>query len=309
LPELGDTLRRIASDGPDLLYTGELASRIASVCWLSEEDLSAYAPAWVDALLIDYRGLTVCELPPPTQGVAALEGLGLLALDEPTLAAQVECVRLALEDARARVRDGAEVSDLLAPDHLAVRRQHVSDIVGELHGGTVYLCAIDGNGLAVSLIQSLYDGFGSGVLVPGAGVVLQNRCACFAVSGRVEPGRRPYHTLIPGMLLRDGALVGPFGLMGGFMQAQGHVQIVSALVDDRLDPQAALDRPRFRVAGINVFLEDGLWPHAKEIEALGLRPLLSHDPRDFGGGQAVVKCGDVLLGGSDARQDGYAAGF
>src|SRR5918997_4066253 len=112
--------------------------------------------------------------------------------------------------------------------------------------------------MAVSFIQSLFEGFGSGVVAPGTGVVLQNRGACFAVSGRVEPGRRPYHTIIPGLLLRDGGLWGPFGVMGGFMQAQGHVQVVSALVDDGLDPQAALDRPRFRVDGDRVLVEPGI---------------------------------------------------
>jgi gamma-glutamyltranspeptidase/glutathione hydrolase len=159
--------------------------------------------------------------------------------------------------------------------------------------------------MAVSFIQSLYETWGSTVVAPGTGVVLQNRGACFEVGGRVEPGRRPYHTLIPGLLLRDGALWGPFGVMGGFMQAQGHVQVVSGLVDEGLDPQAALDRPRFRVEQDAVLLEEDLWDRAPELP--GARP--ETDTRLFGAGQAILVEGDALLGAADRRKDGYAAGL
>jgi gamma-glutamyltranspeptidase/glutathione hydrolase len=309
LPELAGTLRRIAARGPDAFYGGEVARAIAACTWLDEDDLADYEPRWVEPLAVDYRGVTVCELPPPTQGVAALEGLGLLALGGHDLAAQVACMRLALTDAFARVRDGADVADLLEPRFLAARRRESAGSAGEPGGGTVYLCAVDGDGMAVSFIQSLFQGFGSGVVAPGTGVVLQNRGACFAVSGRVEPGRRPYHTIIPGMLLRDGALLGPFGVMGGFIQAQAHVQLVSALVDDGLDPQAALDRPRFRLEGGDVLLEEGLWDRAVELATLGLRPVPSRDHGLFGGGQAILGDGGRLVGGSDRRKDGRAAGI
>jgi gamma-glutamyltranspeptidase/glutathione hydrolase len=125
----------------------------------------------------------------------------------------------------------------------------------------------------------------------------------------VEPGRRPYHTIIPGLLLRGGGLLGPFGVMGGFIQAQAHVQLVSALVDEGLDPQAALDRPRFRLDGSDVLLEEGLWERAGEVEALGLRPLSGTDRTRFGGGQAILRQDGVLVGGSDRRKDGCAAGL
>jgi gamma-glutamyltranspeptidase / glutathione hydrolase len=309
LPELGSTLRRIASEGPDALYRGDAARAIASVTWLEEEDLAAYEPCWVKPLVLDYRGTTVCELPPPTQGVAALEGLGLLALDEPTLAAQVECAALALTDALEQVRDGADVSALLEQDYLRGRRREPARAASGPRGGTVYLCAVDGDGTAVSFIQSLYEGFGSKIVAPGTGVYLQNRGACFAVNGAVEPGRRPYHTIIPGMLLRKGSLLGPFGVMGGFVQAQAHLQLVSALVDDGLDPQAALDRPRFRVEGDAVLLEHGLWERAGEVAAAGLEPVASEERAPFGGGQAIIVRDEILVGGSDARKDGYAAGF
>jgi gamma-glutamyltranspeptidase / glutathione hydrolase len=308
LPELGATIRRIASEGPDAIYRGTVAEAIASCTWLDAEDLAAYRPRWVEPLTIDYRGTTVCELPPPTQGVAALEGLGLLERTGGSTADLVGCVRLALEDALAHVRDGADVSDLLEPSFLERRLTEGSIDVTEPLGGTVYLCAVDGDRMAVSLIQSLYDSFGSGIVAPGTGIALQNRGACFAVSGHVEPGRRPYHTIIPGMLLRDGQLVGPFGVMGGFLQAQAHVQLVPMLVDG-LSPQAALDRPRFRIDGDTVLLEGGLWDSAPHIEALGLRVAAETDSSVFGGGQAIVVKDDVLLGGSDSRKDGYAAGF
>ena len=129
------------------------------------------------------------------------------------------------------------------------------------------------------------------------------------MNGAVEPGRRPYHTIIPGMLLRDGRLLGPFGVMGGFIQAQAHVQVVSAMVDDGLDPQAALDRPRFRVEGESVLLEEGLWERDADLGRLGYRTVRETDTLAFGGGQAILVQGEALVGGSDSRKDGHAAGF
>jgi gamma-glutamyltranspeptidase / glutathione hydrolase len=309
LPELGATLRRIAEGGAAAFYDGQVAEAIVEASWLSLEDLAAFDPRWVEPLRLRYRDVDVMELPPPTQGVAALEGLGLLEGLEPTLPAKVSCVRLALEDALARVRDGADVSELITAAYLDRRRAEVAPPVSEPAAGTVYLCAVDGDGMAVSFIQSLYEGFGSGIVAPGTGVVLQNRGACFSVSGAVEPGRRPYHTIIPGMLLRDGKLLGPFGVMGGFIQAQAHVQLVSSLVDDGLDPQAALDRPRFRVEGDVVHLERGLWDAVDELGEAGIHAVPESATPPFGGGQAILVEGETLVGGSDSRKDGYAAGF
>ena len=308
-PELAVTLREIAAGGSDAFYRGRVARAIASSSWLDEDDLASFRPSWVEPLRLTYRGREVIELPPPTQGVAALEALGLLEGLEPDLPSRIACVRLALEDAFANVRDGADVRGLLDPAYLARRRAEAAREAAELPGGTVYLCAVDGDRMAVSFIQSLYFHFGSGVVAPGTGVVLQNRAACFAVQGRVEPGKRPYHTIIPGMLLRDGDLLGPFGVMGGFIQAQAHMQLVSALVDEGLDPQAALDQPRFRVEDDAVHLEEGLWPRAEELERLGQTVVCDPETDNFGGGQAILVEGDALVGGSDPRKDGYAAGF
>jgi len=306
-PELGVTLRRIADEGSPAFYSGEVAEAICAVSWLEEDDLAGFEPRWVEPLRLTYKGTEVCELPPPTQGVCALEGLGLLERSSPSLASQIRCVQLALEDALARVRDGADVGELITREYLDARRGRAA--VTEPPGGTVYLCAVDGDRMAVSFIQSLFGGFGSGLVAPGTGIVLQNRGACFAVGGAVEPGRRPYHTIIPGMLLRDSELLGPFGVMGGFIQAQAHVQLVSAMVDDGLDPQAALDRPRFRVDGEAVRLEEGLWDREPDLQRLGYRTVRETDTYAFGGGQAIVVSGEALIGGSDPRKDGYAAGL
>jgi gamma-glutamyltranspeptidase/glutathione hydrolase len=309
LPDLAATLRMVARDGAEGFYSGPVAEAICAASWLDEDDLAGYHVSWVEPLSTGYRGYEVLELPPPTQGIAALEALALLEGLTPDLSSQVLCAALALEDARVHVRDGADVSGLLAPDYLERRRREQPRHALEPAGGTVYLCAVDGDGMAVSFIQSLFARFGSGLVAPGTGVELQNRGACFALQGGVVPGMRPYHTIIPGLLLRDGALVGPFGVMGGLIQAQAHLQLVSALVDDGLDPQAALDRSRFRIEGGVVRLEEGLWGRAGELEQHGYQVVYDEDAFLFGGGQAIVVSGDVLLGGSDPRKDGYAAGF
>lgn len=310
LPELGRTLAKIARGGAPGFYRGTVAEAICSATWLSEDDMSGFRAKVVEPLAAIYRGHTVLELPPPTQGVAALEGLALLERTEGTLSDQITCCRLALEDAFREVRDGADVRALLQPQAIARRAQEEAQLVLEPAGGTVYLCAVDKDGMAASLVQSLFERFGSGVVAPGTGVVLHNRGFGFAVTGGVEPGHRPYHTIIPGMLLRDAELVGPFGVMGGFIQAQAHVQLVHGLLGERLDPQTALDRPRFRVSGRRVLLEYGLWDRADEVAALGLEPVQESDTYLFGGGQAILRTSaGTLAGGSDSRKDGYAGGW
>jgi gamma-glutamyltranspeptidase/glutathione hydrolase len=163
--------------------------------------------------------------------------------------------------------------------------------------------------MAVSLMQSLYEPFGSGVAAGASGVVLNNRAACFSVCGEVEPGRRPYHTLIPAMLTKGSEVVAPFGVMGGFVQAQAEVQFVTELVRNGLDPQAALDRGRFRLDGDSLSLEEPLWPRASELGELGFRVQTGAPRPLFGGGQAIVRRDGTLFGGSDPRKDGCALGF
>ena len=190
-----------------------------------------------------YRGFEVYELPPPTQGVAVLEALAILGESGPELPELVRAVGLALEDALATVRDGADVRQLLSAEHVAGRRAALPGAVAEPPGGTVCVVAVDRDGMAASLLQSLYESFGSGVVAGSSGIVLNNRAAGFAVQGTVVGGTRPYHTLIPGMLTRGRELVGPFGLMGGFIQAQSHVQFLTAIAAGRRPPGGTRPRP------------------------------------------------------------------
>jgi gamma-glutamyltranspeptidase/glutathione hydrolase len=320
LPGLAATLARLANEGPEALYRGQVAEAIASVSWLAEDDLARHRSEWVESLRHAYRGVEVCELPPNGQGAAALVGLALYDGLEPGLHSQIEAMKLALADVYAHVGDAAWPPLLLDANHLSARRALVdprraldpspSVLPG---GGTTYLCAVDADGTAISLIQSVFDTFGSGVVAPGTGIALQNRAAGFVEDeghpNQLAPGRRPFHTIIPGMLLEGGDLLGPFGVMGGAMQPQGHMQVVLRLVDGGDDPQAALDAPRWRVGpGREVALEPGLWSEEARLAALG------HDVRrggvqhPFGVGQAILRLGDALIGGSDGRGDGFAAG-
>ena len=321
LPDLARTLRLIADRGPEAFYGGEIASAIAAATWLSEADLEAHRSEWVEPLGLDYRGVEVCELPPNGQGAAALLALALYDGLEPGLHSQLEAMKLALADTYAVVHDGPLPRDFLAADRLATRRGLVrADVALDPpayeppRGGTTYLCVVDGEGTAVSLIQSVYETFGSGVVPEGTGVALQNRGACFVEAdghpNRLAPATRPFHTIIPGMLLEGGRLLGPFGVMGGAMQPQGHFQMVVRLVDHGDDPQAALDAPRWRVdAGREVELEPGLWEVADRLAALGHDVRLADVQHGFGVGQAILRLDGTLVGGSDGRGDGFAAGF
>ena len=320
LPELAQTLRRIAAEGPDALYEGEVAAAIAAATWLSEDDLLAHRSEWVEPLRRVYRGVEVCELPPNGQGVAALLALALYDGLEPGPHYEIEAMKLAFADAHAFVHDGPLPPDLFADDRLAARRALVQpDRAIDLRvvppsGGTTYLCAVDGDGMAVSFIQSVYGSFGSGVVAPGTGVVLQNRAAGFSrVAGHpnaLAPATRPFHTIIPGMLLEQGDLLGPFGVMGGAMQPQGHFQVVRRVVDDGDDPQAALDAPRWRVEDDGVVeLEPGLAHLLPELRAQGHDARIATVAHGFGVGQMILRLGTSLIGGSDGRGDGYAGGL
>jgi gamma-glutamyltranspeptidase/glutathione hydrolase len=321
LPDLASTLGVLAAEGPDGFYHGPVALAIASVTWLDESDLGEHESEWVEPLRYDYRGVEVCELPPNGQGAAALIALALYDGLEPGLHSQIEAMKLALADVHAHVADGPLPSVLLDPSHLAKRRMLVDranamDPAPSVlpRGDTTYLCAVDGDGTAVSLIQSINGTFGSGIVAPGTGVVLQNRAAGFVEDddhpNRLAPGRRPFHTIIPGMLVEGDDLLGPFGVMGGAMQPQGHFQVVLRLVDHGDDPQSALDAPRWRVGtGRDVELEPGLWHAEPQLVVLGHDVRRATVQHPFGVGQAILRIDGALIGGSDGRGDGYAAGF
>ena len=314
LPELGATLRRIAEEGPDAFYLGSVAGAIARSSWLDETDLAAHRSDWVDPLTHAYRDVEVCELPPNGQGVTALVALALLEELDLGLHGEIEAVKLALDWASGMICDGP----FEFPDVDALRRRISADAALETDiwpsGDTTYLCAVDGDRNAISLIQSTFHHFGSGVLAADTGIVLQNRAAGFRGQtghpNSLAPGKRPFHTIIPGMLLRDGALLGPFGVMGGPMQAQAHVQVVRNVVDRALDPQGALDAPRFRsTGGRSVSVEPGLASAVEDLEARGHKVSVDPDPHQFGVGQMILRFEEGLIAGSDGRADGYAAGI
>jgi gamma-glutamyltranspeptidase/glutathione hydrolase len=328
LPLYAATLRRIADEGPDGFYRGPVAEAICAASWLEPEDLAAHEVEWVDPLAAG----PLVELPPNGQGAAALQAFALAdgfdqaALDEADrVHVQAEAMKLAFADAYRYIADEPLPGGYLDTAYLDERRAEIdlaraaAPAAGALpRGGTVYLCVVDEERMACSFIQSLYYGFGSGVAAPGTGVVLQNRGTCFTLEpghpNRLAPGRRPFHTIIPGLLLAPcGGLLGPFGVMGGHVQAQGHLQVATAILRFGLDPQAALDAPRWRLdrddEGWLLCLEPGLWGVADELERRGHRVWRDPNPASYGGGQAILVRGDALLGGSEPRKDGQAAGY
>jgi gamma-glutamyltranspeptidase/glutathione hydrolase len=326
LPGLAGSLRRVAEQGPPGLYDGQVAEAIAAASWLSIDDLAAHRSEWVEPLRFPYRGLEVCELPPNGWGATALIALGIwegLDVDSRIgrLHGQIESMKLAFADAQRYIHDGPLPAQLLDPVHLAARRAEIGlGAAGDfgpsqLRGSdTTYLCCVDSEGNAISLIQSLFHGFGSGVLAGDTGIVLQNRGSGFVLEeghpNRLEPGKRPFHTIIPGMLLESGELLGPFGVMGGFMQAQGHMQVVAQVADLGADPQSALDAARFRYeGGRTVRLEAGLHRHADALRALGHDVIEAPNQHGFGVGQMILRTGGALVGGSDPRGDGACAGI
>ena len=345
-PDLAGTLRQIAEGGPDAFYRGPLAGRIAACVqswggYLTAADLAAHTATWTQPIRTTYRDVDLLEHPPNGQGLAALVALNLvegddlasLDWDDPALwHLLIEAMRLGMADAAGYVADpdvvDVPVEGLLSKAYAARRRALIRAdrtldvaIAGQPeHRDTVYRTVVDGRGNAVSFINSLYYGFGSGLVVPGTGICLQDRGACFSLQpghpNALAGGKRPYHTIIPAMALRGGRLWLSFGVMGGFMQPQGHLQVLVNLVDYGLDPQAALDAPRFRVDELGsrrVAIETGVpLKTRRALTALGhqVEPEPAFSP-GFGGGQviAVDADGRVLWGGSDPRRDGCAVGF
>ena len=355
-PNLARTFEIIASGGRDAFYQGEIAQAIVSVIkeaggCMSMEDLASHTSTWEEPISVTYRGLRVYECPPNGQGITALialnilEGFDLAALDllsTERLHLMIESMRLAFADSHWYVADpefsNIPVEELLSKEYAAERRKLINKSRATIDAkrgtpvsssGTVYLSVIDKFGNACSFINSNYWGFGTGIVPKGFGFTLQNRGHNFSLDpdhpNRLEPRKRPYHTIIPAMVTRppspsgrgDGGeiLYASYGVMGGFMQPQGHVQVLSALVDDGLDPQSALDLPRFCIdveeAGGRVALEDGIPERVvSELERMGhpVYSVSSYDRSLFGRGQVILRDAEtgVLCAGSDPRADGCA---
>lgn len=349
-PGLARTFRAIAEGGKEAYYRGDIARAIAAVVQkaggvMTTDDLAAHESTWDEPISTTYRGYRIWECPPNGQGLAALLALNLLegfelARTAPLSAARVhlliEALRVAFADTSWYVADPqfapAPLAGLLSKKYATERRalinpQHATH--DATHGAlvassdTVYFCVVDGAGNACSFINSNYMGFGTGIVPEGWGFTLQNRGNNFSLApthpNALAPRKRPYHTIIPGMITRasDGSLYAPFGVMGGFMQPQGHVQVVVGMLDDGLDPQAALDRPRFCLTEAHprsdVQLEEGI--SAETLEQLAqmghsVGLTTGYARATFGRGQIIVRRDDgVLWGGSDPRADGCAIGF
>jgi gamma-glutamyltranspeptidase/glutathione hydrolase len=345
-PDLARTFRTVAEGGAQAFYHGVLAEKIAAYVqskggYLTQDDLALHTATWETPIRTTYRDVEVLEHPPNGQGLAALVALNIVEgydmadmdyFDPARWHLMIEAMRLGMADAAYHVADPTlvklPIAGLLSKEYAARRRSLVhSDRALDLiapgqpeHRDTVYLTVVDGQGNAVSFINSLYYGFGSGLVVPGTGICLQNRGACFTL----EPGhpnilagaKRPYHTIIPAMALRGGELWLSFGVMGGFMQPQGHLQVLANLIDYGMDPQAALDAPRFRVqerGGLRVHIETGVpLKVRKALAAMGheVESQTTFAP-GFGSGDIIARDATtgVLCGASDPRKDGCAVGF
>ncbi|MBO0792446.1 MAG: gamma-glutamyltransferase [Ktedonobacteraceae bacterium] len=348
-PTLAQSLRVIAKDGPEAFYRGELAEQIASFFareggLITHEDLAAHQSDWVTPLSVPFAGLRVYELPPNTQGVTALQMLGILdrldlgadPLDVKTVHPAVEAKKLAFADRAAYLTDRAHMrvdpAALIEPDYLTQRsalidpnRAQMSLDPGGFTGDTIYLCAADRDGNVVSLIQSNYMGFGSGVVVDDTGIVLQNRGAYFsldpAAANALAPAKRTLHTLIPSLALRDGRPAMVFGTMGGDGQPQTHLQVYTAVARFGLNIQQALEMPRWvhgtthsATPGGETLVVENRFP-AETLDALRQRGHIIQEQGPWftgmGYAQGIVfdPTTGVMQGGSDPRAEGIAAGW
>lgn len=332
------TLKLIAETDAEAFYRGELAEKIDAFSrsyggFLRQPDLAAFSPEWVEPISVNYRSYQVWELPPNGQGLVALMALNILAGREfsekeclDTYHWQIEAIKSAFAHGRKYIGDPksmtVNISDLLTEEYAWARREEIGERARlprtdePLSGGTVYLATADELGNMVSYIQSNYTGFGSGLVVPGTGIALHNRGHCFSLDpthvNSLEPGKRPYHTIIPGFLTQDSQPVGPFGVMGGLMQPQGHVQVLMNIIDFGLNPQAALDAPRWQWIKDNVVEIEQQFPEhlAQQLERRGHKLRVGLHKAPFGRGQIIWRGRDgVYCGATESRTDGCVAAW
>ena len=343
--DLARTYRKIVRDGIDAFYEGEICDAMVGCSdqyggLLSHRDLRDHSITWVEPVSTEYRGYTIYELPPNCQGITALEILnilegyeiGSLGHNSPEyLHFLIEAIKAAFKDRDAfigdpdfekisvdrflskdyakKIREKMDVNRAAPPTTFSFNREATE---------TVYVTAVDQEGNAVSFISSLFLPFGSGIVVDGTGIILHNRGKSFSLDlthvNRLEPHKRPLHTIIPGMVFQGGQFLMSFGVMGGDMQPQGHVQFLTNLIDFRMNLQEAMDAPRVRyLKGMDVYLEDGISKKAVAALAQKGHQIVTEAPRvnQVGGGQAIYFDRDqkVLLGASDRRKDGCAIGY
>jgi len=336
LKDHAETLEAIAQSNSDAFYKGHLADLIVSDSeafggYFCKEDFSSYDADWVEPISVNYRGYDVWEIPPNGQGIAALAALNILkefefrSRENPeTFHKQWEAMKLAFSDVLTHVTDPRfmkeDYREWLSPEYGKKRAAEIGDralLPKPLRppgGGTVYLATADAEGNMVSYIQSHYMIFGSGTVVRGTGISLQNRGSDFSLNphaaNALAPGKKSYHTIIPGFLTKDGKALGPFGVMGAYMQPQGHVQVITNMVDFGLNPQQAIDAPRWQwLKGKSVIVESRFNAEiARALARRGHEVTVSLDTPLFGRGQIILRRDNgVLVGATESRTDSLIA--
>lgn len=336
-PDFADTLVSLASTDCKSYYHGDIMQKIIEFShktggYFEAEDFESYEAQWVEPISIDYKGYTVCEMPPNGHGITALMALNILkglSLSDDrectdSYHKMIEAIKLAFADTKTYVADPrymkTKIADMLSDAYASKRRALITDTAlfpeaGDPScGGTVYFATADGEGNMVSFIQSNYNGFGSGIAIPGTGITLQDRGANFSLDpasdNYLEGGKKSYHTIIPGFLCKDGKPVGPFGVMGGFMQPQGHLQVIVNTIDYHMNPQEALDAPRFQWTGDKKIQLEREVPAeiAYKLSEMGHDITIVNTNLEMGRGQIIWRREDgTLIGGTEPRADGSIA--
>lgn len=336
MPDHAATLEEIGKTNAESFYSGHLADKIDACSkkfngFLRKEDLMKYDVEWVEPIRMEYRGYEVCEIPPNGQGILALMALNTLKnfefshrLNAIDFHRQFEAMKMAFVDGKSMVTDPSfmkvSVEKILSKKTGETRASMINETASEVEpldlakSGTVYLCTADKEGNMVSYIQSNYMGFGSGIVVEDTGISLQNRGADFSLDenhiNALLPGKKTYHTIIPGFLMKDGKAVGPFGVMGGTMQPQGHLQVVMNLIDYNLNPQMALDAPRWQYINGKKFVVESSFDTnvAKQLKEMGHEVEIALENGGFGRGQIIVRLENgMLVGACESRTDSLIA--
>ena len=338
-PDYAATLESLAATDCESYYHGDIMKKIVAFSnetggFFAESDFENYKAQWVEPISVNYKGYDVCEMPPNGHGITALMALNMLKgleLSDSRETADVyhkmiEATKLAFVDTKKFVADPrymrTKVSDMLSDRYADVRRALITDkaVYPEAGdpscGGTVYFCVADGMGNMVSFIQSNYNRFGSGIVIPGTAITIQDRGANFSLDPEsdnyLEGGKKAYHTIIPGFLMKDGKAVGPFGVMGGFMQPQGHVQVVVNTVDYHMNPQECLDAPRFQWVGEKKVQLEREVPAdiALKLADMGHEVAIVNSNLGMGRGEIIWRLEDgTLVGGTEPRADGTIAAW
>lgn len=338
LPDHAKSLRLLRDSHCQALYTGELAQAVEDWAketggYIRKEDMAAYTAQWVEPIHTNYRGYDVWEIPPNGHGLVVLMALdiakGFPFTQRDTVESfhrQIEAMKLAFTDGKTYIADPrymkTDIAYWLSPQYADERRRLIGEQallpkpVDANNGGTVYLCTADAEGNMVSYIQSNFNGFGSGIVVPGYGMALNNRGNNFSMNpdsdNCIAPRKKSYHTIIPGFLTKDGKAVGPFGVMGGFMQPQGQMQILMNTIDYHLNPQAALDAPRWQWIGAKTIEVEPSMPQIviDGLRAKGHRIIVNPNIMAYGRGQIIWRNEEgTLMGATEPRADGTVAAW